>query len=636
MIVKMSKVEIIGPKYLTEGVLSLLRELGTLQPEPEAVGFIEAPEEGYLRSFILEEKTLSERLFLEDISRKINELLSIIPVKAVRISYLEPSKILDTIDRLLREHSDYCKNLRRDLEEIEGELNELKRHIPFMDAVERLTADIKDISGLEITGFIIKDKDRIDHIYSLFQRLIGGRYNFSYTTASDGTIVAVLVTIENDTKKVRDALVTEQIPEVSLPVLEGLSMKEKIAFLRKRIDSLTAKKAELIEKLDRFALRWRPIYERVREWIDERLSILKATSLVFETRMCFFIYGWIPSGEIKRLKKEFDERFKGQVVINEKEIRAEDLDRVPVMLRNPPYFKPFELFTRLLPLPAYTSYDPTIFIGLFFPIFFGMILGDSGYGLLLIFLSLYIKKRFKGRKYIEDASKILFISSVYSIFFGILYGEFFGEIGGIFGLKPLCVERRMAIIPMLYFALTVGIFHVFLGLFLGLITSLRKRAKRELVFKLLNILTLFSILSLIAALSGLFPELLTRPIIIVILLLTPLLLFSGGIIAPFELLRSIGNIISYARIMAIGLTSVLLAFVANRIGGLTGNIVIGILVASLLHILNIIIGIFSPAIHSLRLHYVEFLTKFIEPGGRKYEPLTSVDRKEEEVEWKRF
>ena len=70
-------------------------------------------------------------------------------------------------------------------------------------------------------------------------------------------------------------------------------------------------------------------------------------------------------------------------MLAEKEMREEDLERVPIILKNPPYFKPFEIFTSILPLPAYTSYDPTPFIGIFFPVFFGMILGDAGYGLLL-------------------------------------------------------------------------------------------------------------------------------------------------------------------------------------------------------------------------------------------------------------
>jgi V/A-type H+/Na+-transporting ATPase subunit I len=73
--------------------------------------------------------------------------------------------------------------------------------------------------------------------------------------------------------------------------------------------------------------------------------------------------------------------------------------------------------------------------------------------------------------------------------------------------------------------------------------------------------------------------------------------------------------------MSIGLTSILLAFVANRLAGEIGDIVIGVAVAALLHILNIILGVFSPTIHSLRLHYVEFFSKFVESVGKKFKPL---------------
>jgi V/A-type H+-transporting ATPase subunit I len=77
--------------------------------------------------------------------------------------------------------------------------------------------------------------------------------------------------------------------------------------------------------------------------------------------------------------------------------------------------------------------------------------------------------------------------------------------------------------------------------------------------------------------------------------------------------------------MAIGLTSVLLAFMANNIAGLMGNVVIGIVIAVMLHLLNIVLGVFSPTIHSLHLHYVEFFSKFYEQGGRQFDPLRKGD-----------
>lgn len=187
-------------------------------------------------------------------------------------------------------------------------------------------------------------------------------------------------------------------------------------------------------------------------------------------------------------------------------------------------------------------------------------------------MAVFLYLKYRARRVISDVSKILFVSSINSIFFGVLYGEFFGDLGNkLFGMEPIALERREAIIPLLFFALTVGLVHVIIGLLFGVVSAMRKKAASEAVAKGLYIVLVICIIILIAALAGIFPEFFSRPLLIVILILSPFLLFTGGLLAPLELLKTIGNIISYARIMAIGLTSVFLAFVANRIGGITGE-----------------------------------------------------------------
>lgn len=160
-----------------------------------------------------------------------------------------------------------------------------------------------------------------------------------------------------------------------------------------------------------------------------------------------------------------------------------------------------------------------------------------------------------------------------------------------------------------------------LGLVLGAGAALRRRTWREALFKLLTIAAILALVLLFVSLAAPeVPRLLARPALGVFLATIPLLIAAGGMMAPLELVKSIGNIISYARIMAIGLTSVFLAAVANHLAGMTGDIVLGILVGALFHAFNVVLGVFAPAVHSLRLHYVEFFSKFLEHGGRKFEP----------------
>ncbi len=622
MIVRMSKIEIIGPKESLMEVLSLIQKRGVLQINGEIKGAVNERVEPHLRSLLMDGKTLSERLFFEDLKVKIDNLLAYLPQVSAKESYLNPPTAINSIASLVPKHTTSCRDISKKKEAAQKELIELNRYAAFLSTVEALLHGVTEDTGLDFIGIEVRDPAALEHLTRIAGHLLLGA-EVQTAKTEEGTYIGLLTTEKELSEQLKTALSDNQIPEVSLPpYLEDLPFPEKIKAAQRRRDDLSAEISGADHELQSFAYRWLDLYRKVRAWLEDRLALLKTTASLYETETCFFLFGWLPSADLKKLREILAEKFHDTVVVEEKEILEQDQERVPVVLKNPLYFQPFELLIRLLPLPRYTSYDATPFIGIFFPLFFGMTLGDIGYGIILFLVALALIYLVKHKKNVVDAGKILGVAALYTIFFGWLFGECFGEFGSeVLGLEPICFDRRTAIIPMLYFSMAVGMVHITLGLVLGALSALKRKMRKEALFKLLSVLVILCAVAFSATFLAPVPSLIRKPLLMTILIISPILLVTGGLLGPLELLKNFGNIISYARIMAIGLTSVLLAYVANHLAGSAGSIWVGIFVAVLLHTFNIILGVFAPTIHSLRLHYVEFFGKFMEPGGKQFKPL---------------
>ncbi|HUI59904.1 MAG TPA: V-type ATPase 116kDa subunit family protein, partial [Steroidobacteraceae bacterium] len=548
-------------------------------------------------------------------------LLTLLPKVPTRESYLSPSLAVDSIASLVGKHLDACQALLQRKEGLQSELGQLQRYLVFLGAIEMLAPKGPAAADREFIGIQAKDPMALDQLAKVADRILPGTVVTS-AKMEDGSYIGLLTTEKQLAHKLREGLRGNQIPEITLPsYLDRLPLPDKVKAAQARHDELSAQVASIDNELIDMARKWRAIYQPVQSWIEQRLSLLRTSASLYETDRCFVLFGWIPSAAVAGLRQVLAEHHGDAVVVEEREILKQDLETVPVVLRNPAYLQPFELLVRLLPLPRYTSIDPTPFLAIFFPLFFGMILGDIGYGFVLLLAALSAILFAKRRKIVRQAGEILLVSSIYTIVFGVLYGECFGELGTrLFGLKPF-VDRQTSLLPMVYFALAVGSVHVVVGLVLGVVSALKGRQTKEAVFRALSILVVICVAGILASYFAPVAALMRGPLITVVLIMIPILIFTGGFLAPFELLRDFGNIISYVRLMAVGLASVLLASIANRLAGAAGSVWIGVAVAILLHAFNILLGVFAPTVHALRLQYVEFFSKFMETGGKDFKPL---------------
>lgn len=637
MILPMVRARILGPREVLDATLTAVQDVGLLHVTP-------ASPVGSFRPLEPDARQFREARRLGALLRDLDALAappSATGTAAPPPAGAAPPRTAEWVRRFRRARRalDRLDERRRTLEE--GRAG-TARLVEFIRAFRGL---LPSGSGARTHGYHLvlrgEDASVVPRLHDALAKAIGDQFVLETAPLSSGELAAVLLVPPADAPRVERLLSQAGVHELPMPEgSAGRTLGQLAPELAARLQALDADLAALDRERHALSEDAGAAVPGVRAAVEDRLLDLAARAQAAATERSFVLEGWIPEAGYPRLAECLASRFGGQVVVERVAREAWHGEAAPVVLHNPRLFRPFEVITRMVPLPAYGTIDPTPFVAVFFPMFFGLILGDIGYGLVLAALALWLRHGGAPGAPRRAIAEVLGAASAFSVAFGIAFGEFFGDLGARwFGLRPLLLDREHALLPFLGLAVAIGAVHIVLGLALGVLNASQGHPRQAVGRGASLAMVLLIVVVLLAALEVL-PRGFLTPAVVALLILFPVLVLVEGIIAPIELLSTLSNILSYARIMALGTASVMMAVVANELAGSVGSVVVGVLFALLFHLVNFALGVFAPTIHGLRLHYVEFFGKFHSPGGQPYRPFThwrpsGPSTEPTEVAWKR-
>ncbi|EFX94606.1 V-type ATP synthase subunit I [Streptococcus sanguinis] len=342
--------------------------------------------------------------------------------------------------------------------------------------------------------------------------------------------------------------------------------------------------------------------------------------------------GWIESNQVQALEACLTEQFGQSILIQTREIRQDEEDKVPTKLKNNALVEPFELVTEMYSLPKYGDKDPTPVVSLFYFVFFGMMVADIGYGLLL-FLGTSLALHFLHVKSgLAKNLRFFRLLGVAVIIWGLVYGSFFG-----FELPFALISTSSDAMTILVISVVFGFVTVLAGLFLSGLKNIRLKDYAEAYNEgFAWVLILLGLLLL--ALGNFFPSLAFAATIgqwlaiinalgilaVSIVSAKSLAGLGSGLFNLYNVSGYVGDLVSFTRLMALGLSGASIGSAFNLIVSLfppVARFSIGILLFIALHLVNMFLSFLSGYVHGARLIFVEFFGKFYDGGGKPFTPL---------------
>lgn len=565
---------------------------------------------------------------------------------------------LEAAEKSLAPIQAQAEGLAREKQALEEELSLAKAYLDPLEKLAAMAQGLDHSPFFRVVPFLITEKE-LPLVEEALRKALEDRFILA-SEAYTGGVAALLVVHKRDLEAAKAALSRAGVAELRLAgPLGELPLSEAARRLKGRAEAAPRELSEVRQALYKLAQEAASTLQSLWTRAKDEAARLRALEDLASGRFGFALLGYVPVKAKGRVEEALA-RHKDHVIYAFEPVdEHHEADRVPVALDNPPWVRPFELLVGFLNTPKYGSLDPTPVVPVFFPFWFGMIVGDIGYALLFLLLGRWLSGFVKRNEPLvidlfalklkpPVLGKLVYILNwmvFWTVVWGFIYGEFFGtflEHLGVFGtpehpgLIPILIPRidtAKTANLLILLSVAFGVVMVLWGLALRAYLGLKHRHMSHFWEGVGYLGGLVGILALAAGylgnlqagwLSGLmylgFGVFLLSVLMSRIWLMIP------------EIFTQAGHILSHIRIYAVGAAGGILAGLLTDVGfalaeriGLLG-VLLGILVAGVLHLLILLLTTLGHMLQPIRLIWVEFFTKFgfYEENGRPYRPFKSV------------
>ncbi|NLJ49616.1 MAG: V-type ATP synthase subunit I [Candidatus Atribacteria bacterium] len=639
----MKKVEILIHRSLHDETFDLLQDMGVLQ--------ITSHQD-------FKNEDLSEGLHSEDLERNINEVRYCLDFmnkyRTEKQPFLEsffptpiPIQKSEFLNKVFNHSQIFknCQSIEERFNTIRASMNRLNAQLEFLNRIESLPIALEDIGTTRyVKSFLLEMNDIQCPLLQNRLEQIGKEFSLQKFQGKEGKCFAFLIIHQDLIEPVETILAEESISILSLPQAFEGTPKEAIQSVKKKIQNLEKEQAD-VEKEAVSLLKHESELKITLDYYTTALERRNSEAQIFKTHDVCLITGWAIEETIPVIEERMKPIGKEWVISQRDPDPGED---VPIALENGPWTRNFDVLTNLYGLPNYTEIDPTPFVAIFFFAYFGICLGDAVYGLIVALIG------FMAPNFIQmpDSSKRFFRmlawGGIASMIFGALTGSWMGDtfdyLPSFLGFMTTLKNKLMIInpisnpLPMIIVSIVIGIIQVLVGLLIAFAKEWKRKNYHSAIYdKLSWFLFILSIVIYIIAMAVI-PSLKTFGLWLVVATALFLVGTQGrskkniilrifsGLYSLYGITSYLGDVLSYSRLFALGLTTTIIAMLGRTIAGLFGSSpyfgwIIWIVIFIGFTIFNILMSGLGAFVHSARLNYVEFFTKFYENGGKPFQPL---------------